>query len=74
MLKLFIAVILQSYNDIKIKEERLFNSEMLEKFIDTWKDFDPYATGYIEKTDLRIFLKALGPPLDFDEEQMTEQE
>ena len=41
MLKLFIAVILQSYNDIKIALNRLFNDKILETFKDNWKEFDP---------------------------------
>jgi hypothetical protein len=74
MLKLFIAVILQSYNDIKIKEERLFNSEMLEKFKDTWKEYDPLATGYLDKHHISDFLNNLGDPLDFDRDNMTEEQ
>jgi hypothetical protein len=74
MLKLFIAVILQSYNDIKIREERLFNSEMLEKFLDTWKEFDPDATGFIEKKDLRPFLTAMEGPLDFGNALLSDAE
>lgn len=56
MFKLFIAVILQSYNDIKLREERLFNESMRNRFIDCWQDFDPEATGLIGKEDFRLFL------------------
>jgi hypothetical protein len=41
MLKLFIAVILQAFNDIKIKQNRLFNDKILETFKNIWKEFDP---------------------------------
>lgn len=41
MLKLFIAVILQAYNDIKIKQSRLFNNQILQTFKENWKEFDP---------------------------------
>ena len=41
MLKLFIAVILQAYNDIKVKQNRLFNDDILEAFKENWKEFDP---------------------------------
>ena len=41
MLKLFIAVILQAYNDIKLKDDKVFNDEMLSIFIRCWQDFDP---------------------------------
>lgn len=41
MLKLFIAVILQAYNDIKVKQNRLFNDDILASFKEIWKEFDP---------------------------------
>jgi uncharacterized membrane protein len=43
MLKLFIAVILQAYNEIKIKHSRLFNETMLATFKESWAEFDPNA-------------------------------
>ena len=65
MFKLFIAVILQSYNDIKLRDERLFNEDMRNKFLDTWEEFDPEGSGYISRLDLRDFLMILGDPLGF---------
>jgi Voltage-dependent L-type calcium channel, IQ-associated len=65
-LKIFIAIILQGYNDMQTQDGRLFNIDMNEKFRDTWKNFDPDATTFIKMNDLRPFLFALGAPLGFD--------
>jgi hypothetical protein len=40
-LKIFIAIILQGYNDMQTQDGRLFNIDMNEKFRDTWTEFDP---------------------------------
>jgi Ca2+-binding EF-hand superfamily protein len=65
-LKIFIAIILQGYNDMQTQDGRLFNIDMNEKFRDTWKIYDPDATTFIKMNDLRDFLFALGGPLGFD--------
>jgi Ca2+-binding EF-hand superfamily protein len=65
-LKIFIAIILQGYNDMQTQDGRLFNIDMNEKFRDTWKIYDPDATTFIKMNDLRDFLFALGAPLGFD--------
>lgn len=35
------------------------------KFLDTWQEFDPEATGFISRDDFRDFLLHLGEPLGF---------
>jgi hypothetical protein len=67
MLKLFIAVILQAYNDIKLKETRLFNDETLQRFRDCWQDIDHEATGFIPKAEIETLLLEFGAPLEFKE-------
>lgn len=39
---------------------------MLQKFRETWADFDPEATTFIPIYELKEFLFALGSPLGFD--------
>jgi hypothetical protein len=46
MLKLFIAVVIQAYHDIKSQEEKLFNDQMLKKFILCWQTFDTEVSSY----------------------------
>jgi hypothetical protein len=40
-LNLFIAIILEGYNDTQIKDERLFNSDSLATYRSVWSKFDP---------------------------------
>jgi Ion transport protein/Voltage-dependent L-type calcium channel, IQ-associated len=65
-LKLFIAIILQGYNNTQVQDKRLFNIDMNDKFRETWAEFDPEATTFIPMYKLRDFLFALGEPLGFD--------
>jgi Voltage-dependent L-type calcium channel, IQ-associated len=65
-LQLFIAVILQGYDDTQVQEARLFNNEMNITFREKWADFDPDATTFIDIYQLRDFLTSIGSPLGFD--------
>jgi Ca2+-binding EF-hand superfamily protein len=56
LMKLFIAVILQCYNEVKIQEQMSFNDETIQKFITLWQQYDPDATGYIDKECLQEML------------------
>ena len=40
-MNLFIAIILDGYNQSQLKESRLVNADTLERFRDVWSDFDP---------------------------------
>jgi hypothetical protein len=72
-LQLFIAVILQGYDDTQVQEARLFNNEMNTTFRERWADFDPEATTFIKIYQLRDFLSNIGSPLGFDEEHRTDK-
>ena len=65
-LNLFIAIILQGFDDTNAKEQRLFKLETLEKFRDAWAKFDPEATTYIKIFKLPDLLFELGKPLGWD--------
>ena len=41
LLKLFIAIIIEAYNEIKKRDGMLFNEEKIDKFILIWQKFDP---------------------------------
>jgi hypothetical protein len=43
---------------------------MLKHFQDIWGEFDPDATSFIPLHTLRIFLRALGKPLGFNQEEL----
>ena len=54
--QLFIAIILQGYQKVIIRESKMFNHDTLEHFRHTWSDFDHDASGYIPVLKLAAFL------------------
>lgn len=40
-LQLFIAIILQGYEDTQTQESRLFNNDATQQFREAWADLDP---------------------------------
>ncbi|TNV87903.1 hypothetical protein FGO68_gene16047 [Halteria grandinella] len=69
-LNLFIAIILQGFLETQLKDQRLFNAEMLTHFKEVWAEFDEDATSFIKLPDLRRFLIRLGSPFGFDRETL----
>lgn len=65
-LNLFIAIILEGYEETQQKENKLFNQEKLDAFRQVWAQFDPDATTYIRISQLKALLFALGKPLGWD--------
>jgi len=65
-LNLFIAIILDGFQETQKKEQRVINGDTLNSFKSVWAEFDPEGTGFIRMKDLKEFLSALGPPLGFD--------
>ncbi len=59
LLKLFIAIICQVFDDIRSKDKQLFNQDKVDDFRDAWQEYDPDATGFIEMKDLRLLLRKL---------------
>ncbi|CDW82905.1 voltage-gated ion channel superfamily [Stylonychia lemnae] len=66
-LNLFIAIILQGFDDTQSKESRMFNQETLDKFRDVWSQYDPEATTFIPIKQIKDFLFDIGKPLGWDE-------
>ena len=65
-LNLFIAIILQGFEDTQRKDTRLFNNDSLQKFRQIWSDFDTEASTFIAIPELKPFLFKLGAPLGWD--------
>ena len=65
-LNLFIAIILQGFDDTNDQQNRAFNNDMAEVYIDKWANFDPNGTGFIKIYNLPLFLIDLGKPLGWD--------
>lgn len=65
-LNLFVAVILQGFEETDQKNSRKFNAETTDQFRDAWARFDPKGTSFIKKQDFSKFMLTLGEPLGWD--------
>ena len=52
LLNLFIAIILENYDNSQKEEAMRIGESTIEQFIQTWKKYDPRATKFIEVDDL----------------------
>ena len=66
-LNLFVAIILEGFEDTYQKDKKLFNHETTEYFRDVWSRFDPNATCFIRTKDFPKLMLALGAPIGWDE-------
>ena len=66
-LNLFVAIILEGFEDTYQKDKKLFNHETTEYFRDAWSRFDPNATCFIRTKDFPKLMLALGAPIGWDE-------
>ena len=65
-LNIFIAIIIQSYEDTAEKSHRVFKEELSHKFREIWSHYDKDATGFIKIEDLPDLMLELGPPFGWD--------
>lgn len=65
-LNLFIAVILQSFEETMQTSKKWLDFDKIEHYREVWSKFDPYATGFIRCEDFRKFMFHLEPPLGWD--------
>ena len=63
MINMYIAVILENFNEAQQQEEIGVSDDDLETYIQVWQEFDPKATHFIPLSKLSDFLDALEPPL-----------
>ncbi|CDW88224.1 voltage-gated ion channel superfamily [Stylonychia lemnae] len=66
-LNLFIAIILQGFEDMNQKELIVIKEDQLEHFRDTWCKYDPQGTGFIRIQKMANFMLDLGEPLGWDD-------
>jgi hypothetical protein len=65
-LRLFIAIILQTFKLATDRENKFMNTHLSEHFRDIWARFDPDATSFIKKSVYSQFLIALADPMGWD--------
>ena len=69
VLNLFIAVILQSFDDYNQRTNFIVNDEKLHQARDAWKVFDSEALGLIPMKNYAKFIYTLSNPLGIDREK-----
>lgn len=73
-LNLFKAIVLNQYFDIWEELNQHFGMNTMQKYIDTWKKYDPDATGFINKEKLKDLLWDLGFPLGWGSDEYKDKE
>ena len=64
MLNLFIAVVLEGFSSANKDFTSAVTNEDYKKFLDTWLEYDPDATGWLTLNDLVFFLNDLPAPFN----------
>ena len=72
VLNLFIAVILQAFNEARRSEEIIVNEDNIKKLMDHWKIFDTKAIGLLPVHKFEMFFNSLDPPFGFKLPQRDE--
>ena len=62
-LNLFIAIILEGFEQTSQKVNSLIQEEELEHFRDCWVQFDKEGTGFMKISDFPEFMMTLGEPM-----------
>jgi hypothetical protein len=63
MINMYIAVILENYDQAHEQEEIGVTEDDFEHFYTIWEKYDPHATQFIKLDHLTDFIDELGPPL-----------
>eukprot|EP00762_Andalucia_godoyi_P001647 ANDGO_07082.mRNA.1 Sodium channel protein 60E len=63
VVQLFIAVILENFEDTMDRDAQRITPDDLEAFTEAWSKFDPHATKFIEIRDLALLMRTLRTPL-----------
>lgn len=67
-INLFIAIILQGFEQTSQKVHELISERDLEHFRDCWSHFDPRGTGFMKLADMPQLMLQLGDPLGWKRE------
>lgn len=63
MINMYIAVILENYDEAHEQEEIGITEDDFENFYQVWEKYDPYATQFIKLDKIYNFVAELSPPL-----------
>lgn len=67
-LNLFVAIILQNFQERKESDEQLINYDQVKSFQIAWSNFDARGKNFILVEDMINFMKELGQPLGLAQE------
>eukprot|EP00347_Sterkiella_histriomuscorum_P013804 403363301 len=65
-LKLFIAIILQGFQDTTERDNKLLDQEASDRFREVWANYDPDGTTFMSSQSYGLFLERLGQPLGWE--------
>ncbi|CAK63939.1 unnamed protein product (macronuclear) [Paramecium tetraurelia] len=68
MTSLFLAMIIESYQECQLENTAAINPYQLEDFLVKWSDYDPQGTGWITPEDFAFLMFEINPPLGFKDE------
>ncbi|CAD8122599.1 unnamed protein product [Paramecium sonneborni] len=68
MTSLFLAMIIESYQECQLENTAAINPYQLEDFLLKWSDYDPQGTGWITPEDFAFLMFEINPPLGFKDE------
>eukprot|EP00322_Chrysochromulina_rotalis_P026742 CAMPEP_0115869128 /NCGR_PEP_ID=MMETSP0287-20121206/21651_1 /TAXON_ID=412157 /ORGANISM="Chrysochromulina rotalis, Strain UIO044" /LENGTH=1138 /DNA_ID=CAMNT_0003323809 /DNA_START=89 /DNA_END=3502 /DNA_ORIENTATION=- len=71
VLNMMIALILEEYSKALNRDKHRVSADHAELFVETWAQFDPYATGMIHVRHLHALIRRLPPPLGLDPKQFV---
>ena len=73
MMNLFVAVVLQGFDNLTKNEDYSIKPEHLEHVLTLWQDFDRKATGFIGAKQFSHFMTLLPPPLGWSKQGLTHE-
>jgi hypothetical protein len=74
MMNLFVAVVLQGFDNLTRHESSSIKPLALEKFTETWNNYDKKATGFIPARKFIAFMSLLPQPLGWKSKRLTADE
>ena len=73
MLNMFIGIICDGFSEISSGENTLLSMECYRTFIHKWQKYDPHATLYVRKDQLKNVLREVPLPLGFPPEVVADK-
>ena len=73
MISLFLAMIIETYQECLLENTAVINPYQIEDFFLKWSDYDPKGSGWITPEDFAFLMFEMNPPLGFKDENIQLQ-